>query len=263
MVEISQPVTTKRLSGKTALITGVGGGQGREAAVRFASEGATVVGCDVNGTTAKETLAAVGDAGFDADIESGDVDLGDPEQARAWVEGAAERHGRIDIVYNNGSAARFGSIATLSVEDWRFTIKNELDLVFYVTKYAWPVLVRSGGGAVINTASVSGWTGNKVAPIVAHVAAKGAVIAMTRQLAVEGGPVGIRAVSISPGTIVTPGTADVLAVPEVHDALVAQSLIPRLGMPTDVVSLAVFLASDEAGYITGADFIVDGGLTAI
>jgi meso-butanediol dehydrogenase / (S,S)-butanediol dehydrogenase / diacetyl reductase len=263
MSETSPPVTTKRLSGKTALITGVGGGQGREAAVRFASEGATVIGCDINGAAAKETLAAVRDAGFDADIESGDVDLGDPKQARAWVEGGAERHGRIDIVYNNGSAARFGSIADLSVEDWRFTIKNELDLVFYVTKYAWPVLVRSGGGVVINTASIAGWTANRMVPIVAHVAAKGAVIAMTRQLAAEGGAVGIRAVSISPGTIVTPGTAHVLAAPEVRDTLVAQSLIPRLGMPTDVVSLAVFLASDEAGYITGTDFVVDGGSSAV
>jgi NAD(P)-dependent dehydrogenase (short-subunit alcohol dehydrogenase family) len=82
-------------------------------------------------------------------------------------------------------------------------------------------------------------------------------------MAAEGGPVGIRAVSISPGIVVTPGTADVLAVPEIRDALVAQTLIPRLGMPTDIVSLAVFLASDEAGYITGADFVVDGGLTAV
>lgn len=263
MSETARPPSTQRLSGKVALITGIGGGQGREAAVRFASEGATVVGCDINGAAAKETLSAVRDAGLDADIESGDVDLGDPEQARAWVHGAAERHGRIDIVYNNGSAARVGSIADLSVEDWRFTIRNELDLVFFVTKYAWPVLIRSGGGVVINTASAAGWIGNRSVPFVAHMATKGGVIAMTRQLAAEGGPVGIRAVSISPGTIVTPGTADVLAVPEVRDALVAQSLIPRLGLPADVISLAVFLASDEAGYITGADFVVDGGLTAV
>jgi meso-butanediol dehydrogenase / (S,S)-butanediol dehydrogenase / diacetyl reductase len=179
------------------------------------------------------------------------------------VQGAGERHGRIDIVYNNGSTARVGSTADLSVEDWHFTIRNELDLVFFVTKYAWPVLVRSGGGVVINTASAAGWIGNRSVPFVAHMATKGGVIAMTRQMAAEGGPVGIRAVSISPGTIVTPGTADVLAVPEVRDALVAQSLIPRLGMPADVISLAVFLASDEAGYITGADFVVDGGLTAV
>jgi NAD(P)-dependent dehydrogenase (short-subunit alcohol dehydrogenase family) len=252
-----------RLPGKVALITGIGGGQGREAAVQFAAEGATVVGCDINGAAAQESLATVHDAGLDADIRSDAVDLGDPEQARTWVEDAAQRHGRIDIVYNNGSAARVGSIAELSVEDWRFTIRNELDLVFFVTKYAWPVLIRSGGGVVINTASAAGWIGNRSVPFVAHMAAKGGVIAMTRQLAAEGGPVNIRAVSISPGTIVTPGTADLLAVPEVRDALVSQSLIPRLGMPNDVVGLAVFLASDEAGYITGADFAVDGGLTAI
>jgi NAD(P)-dependent dehydrogenase (short-subunit alcohol dehydrogenase family) len=252
-----------RLDGKITLITGVGGGQGREAALRFAAEGATVVGCDIDGSTAAESLAAVRDAGLDADIATDGVDLGDPEQARQWVQAAAERHGRIDVVYNNGSAAKFGSIAELAVEDWRFTIRNELDLVFFVTKYAWPILVRSGGGVVINVASIAGWTGNRAVPFVAHMASKGGVIAMTRQLAAEGGPVGIRAVSISPGTIVTPGTADVLAMPEVRDALVSQTLIPRLGRPADVVVLAVFLASDDAGYITGSDYVVDGGLTAV
>jgi NAD(P)-dependent dehydrogenase (short-subunit alcohol dehydrogenase family) len=252
-----------KLDGKVALITGVGGGQGREAVLRFAAEGATVVGCDIDGATATDTMSAVREAGLTADIEATGIDLGDPEQARRWVESAGERHGRIDIVYNNGSAAKFGSIAELSVEDWHFTIRNELDLVFLVTKYAWPVLVRSGGGTVINVASVAGWTGNRSVPFVAHMAAKGGVIAMTRQLAAEGGPVGIRAVSISPGTIVTPGTADVLAVPEVRDALVGQTLVARLGQPADVVALAVFRASDEAGFITGSDFIVDGGLTAV
>jgi NAD(P)-dependent dehydrogenase (short-subunit alcohol dehydrogenase family) len=187
------------LRGKVALITGIGGGQGREAALRFAADGAVVVGCDINGNTARETKSAVHDAGLDADIEADSVDLGEPEQARLWVEEAAQRHGRIDVVYNNGSAARLGSIAELSVEDWRFTMRNELDLVFFVTKYAWPILVRSGGGTVINVASVAGWIGNRSLPLVAHMAAKGGVIAMTRQMAAEGGPVGIRAVSISPG----------------------------------------------------------------
>lgn len=255
-------LATKRLSGKVALITGIGGGQGREAAVRFAREGATVAGCDIDGAAANEALSAVHDAGLSADIDASEVDLGDPDRARAWVESAAQRHGRIDIVYNNGSAARTGSVAELTVEDWRFTIRNELDLVFYVTKYAWPILVRSGGGVVINTASVAGWAGNRSVPFVAHMAAKGGVIAMTRQLAAEGGSVGIRAVSISPGVVVTPGTADLLAVPAARDALIAQNLIPRLGQPADVVSLAVFLASEEASYITGVDFVVDGGFTA-
>jgi meso-butanediol dehydrogenase/(S,S)-butanediol dehydrogenase/diacetyl reductase len=253
----------RRLDGKIALITGVGGGQGREAVVRFAAEGATVVGCDIDGASAGQTRSAARAAGLHVDIATGGVDLGDPEQARGWVEAAAERHGRIDVVYNNASAAKFGSIADLSVEDWRFTVRNELDLVFFVTKYAWPVLVRSGGGTVINVASVAGWTGNRSVPFVAHMATKGGVIAMTRQLAAEGGPLGIRVVSISPGTIVTPGTAGVLEAPGIRDALIAQTLISRLGQPADVVALAVFLASDEASFITGSDFIVDGGQTAV
>jgi meso-butanediol dehydrogenase / (S,S)-butanediol dehydrogenase / diacetyl reductase len=263
MTTVARGTVKRCLDDKVALITGIGGGQGRAAALRFAAEGAIVVGCDIDGAAARETLAAVRDAGLDANIAVDGVDLGDPDQARHWVEGAAERHGRINVVHNNASAARFGSIGELSVEDWRFTIRNELDQVFFVTKYAWPILVRSGGGTVINVASVAGWTGNRSVPFVAHMATKGGVIAMTRQMAAEGGPLGIRAVSISPGTIVTPGTADVLAVPGVRDALVAQSLIPRLGQPADVVALAVFLASDEAGYITGTDFVVDGGLTAV
>ncbi|BBY38034.1 beta-ketoacyl-ACP reductase [Mycobacterium mantenii] len=251
------------LCGKVVLITGIGGGQGREAALRFAAEGAVVVGCDINGSTARETKLAVDGAGLDADIAVDDVDLGEPEQARSWVEAAAQRHGRIDVVYNNGSAARMGSIAEMSVEDWRFTVRNELDLVFFVTKYAWPFLVESGGGTIINVASVAGWVGNRSLQLVAHMAAKGGVIAMTRQMAAEGGPAGIRAVSISPGGIETPAIAHLLAVPEVRAEAVSQNLLPRIGTPADVVGLAVFLASDQASYITGSDFVVDGGLTAV
>ena len=254
---------TRRLEGKIALITGVGGGQGREAVTRFAAEGATVVGCDIDGAAAAQTRSTARAAELDADIATDGIDLGDPEAARRWVEAAADRYGRIDVVYNNASAAKFGSIAELSIEDWRFTVRNELDLVFFVTKYAWPVLTRSGGGTVINVASVAGWTGSRSVPFVAHMATKGGVIAMTRQLAAEGGPLGIRVVSISPGTIVTPGTAGVLEVPQVRDALIGQTLISRLGQPADVVALAVFLASDEASFITGSDFIVDGGQTAV
>lgn len=252
-----------KLAGKVALITGVGGGQGREAALRFAAEGSMVVGCDIDGGAARNTSAALAEEGLSADITDTDVDLGEPEDAQRWVAAAAQRHGRIDVVYNNASAARYGSIADMSVADWRFTLRNELDLVFFVTKFAWPHLVSSGGGVVINVASVAGWIGNRSVPLVAHMATKGGVIAMTRQLAAEGGPFGIRAVSISPGGVETPAIAELLSDPDVRAAAVRQNLIPRLGVPADVVSLAVFLASDEASYITGADFIIDGGMTAV
>ncbi|OYX92090.1 MAG: dehydrogenase, partial [Caulobacter sp. 35-67-4] len=133
---------TRRLEGRVALISGTGGGQGRAAALRFAADGAVIVGCDVNDEAGAETARLVRDSG--GVMTTMVCDLGDPEGARAWVDGAVADHGRIDIVYNNASAARFGSIADLSIEDWRFTIRNELDLVFLTTKFAWPHLAKQG-----------------------------------------------------------------------------------------------------------------------
>src|SRR5690606_35162915 len=147
---------------------------------------------------------------------SAPVDLGDSEQARRWVEEAAAAHGRLDVLYNNASAARFGPISDFSVEDWHFTIRNELDLVFYTTKYAWPALARTGG-VIINVGSTAGLVGARQAAKTAHSATKGAVIAMTRQLAAEGAEHGIRAVCISPGAIETPGTASFFADPKVRE----------------------------------------------
>ncbi|WP_432197506.1 SDR family NAD(P)-dependent oxidoreductase [Streptomyces sp. bgisy027] len=248
------------LRDKVVLITGTGGGMGREAALRFAAAGAIVVGCDVDEEANKQTLSEVEAAGGVMDGQA-PVDLGDSAQATAWVERAAREHGRIDVVYNNASTARFAPVASMSDEDWRFTLRNELDLVFYVTRAAWPHLAERGG-VIINIASVAAHRGNRQVPILAHSATKGGVVAMTRQLAAEGAPHGIRAVSISPGTIETPGTAATLADPAVQAGLLSQTLTARLGVPTDVVSLALHLAGDEAGFLTGIDFLVDGGMTA-
>jgi NAD(P)-dependent dehydrogenase (short-subunit alcohol dehydrogenase family) len=250
----------KRMQGKVALISGTGAGQGRTAALRFAREGAAVIGCDINESDFQETAELLAREGFELH-GSAPVDLGDPEQAQAWVENAAERFQSIDILYNNASAARFGPVGEFSIEDWRFTMRNDLDLVFYVTHYAWPYLARPGG-VVINIASTAAWCGSKVAGKAAHAAAKGGVVALTRQLAVEGAPSGIRAVSISPGFIKTPGTAAFVDDPATRTALLDGVLLDRPGEPDDVVSLALFLASDEGAYITGSDLVVDGGLLA-
>lgn len=250
----------QRLTGKVALITGTGGGQGRVAALRFAREGAIVVGCDLNAEAQRETEALLVAEGLQMTGTAG-VDLGDPAQAQAWVDAAVARHGRIDVLYNNASAARFGAVSEMSVEDWRYTMRNEVDLIFYTTKYAWPHLAVQGG-VIINISSVAAWGGSKIAGITAHAAAKGAVVAMTRQLAVEGAAVGIRAVSISPGFIATSGTSEFLKNPAMRAALIDGVLLDRPGESEEVVATALFLASSEASFITGTDIVVDGGLLA-
>ena len=249
----------RRLEGKVVLISGTGGGQGRAAALRFAADGAIIVGCDVSGAADAETAGLVTEAG--GIMTTMVCDLGDPAEAQAWVERAVSDHGRVDVVYNNASAAKFGSIADLSIEDWRFTIRNELDLVFLTTKFAWPHLAKRGG-AIVNVASTAGWKGSRGNGTIAHNATKGGVIAMTRQMALEGAPLGIRANSISPGFIITPGTRAFAEDPAVRAQLTNNIPLGRPGEPEDVVGMAAFLASDEAAFITGADIIIDGGTTA-
>lgn len=250
-----------KLSGKVALITGTGGGQGRAAALRFAREGAIVVGCDVLAKEHEETRRLLQQEGL-ALYGLAPVDLGDPEQAQAWIEQAVSVHGKIDILYNNASAAKFAPVAEMSLEDWRYTMRNEIDLIFYTTKYAWKYLVASKG-VIINISSTAAWGGSKIAGIAAHAAAKGAVISFTRQLAVEGAPVGIRAVSISPGFVATPGTRAFMDNPAIRQSLLQGVLMDRPGEPEEIVAMAVFVASDEASFMTGSDIVIDGGLLAL
>lgn len=250
-----------RFAGKVVLITGTGGGQGQVAALRFAREGAIVVGCDTNAEGHANTAALLAAEGLTLH-GAAPVDLGDPEQARAWVDAAAAQHGRIDVLYNNASAARFAPVAEMSIDDWRYTMRNEIDLIFFTTKYAWPHLAAQRG-VIINISSTAAWGGSKVAGIGAHSAAKGAVISLTRQLAVEGAPVGIRAVSISPGFVATPGTRPFLDNPVARKALLDGVLMDRPGEPEEVVAMAMFVASAEASFLTGSDIVIDGGLLAL
>lgn len=249
---------TGMLDGKVALITGTGRGQGRAAALTFAREGAKVVGCDILAAESEETRELVRAAGGEMET-FGPVDLSDPEAARQWIEEGAAAFGGVDILYNNASAAKLGPIAEASIEDWQYTIRNELDLVFYATKFAWRHLVERGGGVVINIASIAATMGVRADPMVAHCAAKGGVLAMTNQVACEGAPLGIRAVSISPGPIDTPATAPLVTS---NSPVVERTLLGRWGTPEEVVELAAFLASDRASYITGANVEVSGGQSA-
>lgn len=251
---------TGRLQDRVALVTGIGGGIGRAAALLFAAEGAVVVGCDVDEVGAKETRDLAGGA---VDLTAG-LDLGDPDATAAWVDAAAARHGGIDVLFNNASAVRFGPVDRLPVEDWAFTVRNELDLVFYAIRAAWPHLRARGGGAVVNVGSVSGTRGAWFMPQNAHGATKGGVLGLTYQLAVEGGPDRIRVNAVSPALTRTPATEPLLSAPDSPFRL-DRARIPlgRVGEPEDVARAALFLASDDAAYITGVNLPVDGGTAAV
>jgi meso-butanediol dehydrogenase / (S,S)-butanediol dehydrogenase / diacetyl reductase len=251
------------LEGKVALITGTAGGQGAAAARLFAAEGASVIGCDLDEARARAVAEEIRAGGGDMH-SAAPVDLADPDAAAAWVNDAAAGAGGIDVLYNNASAPRVGPFADLSWEDWRFTIHNELDLIFTVTSAAWPHLIAGGGGVIINTASVSAYRGATFIEQAAHGAAKGGVLAITRHLAAAGARHGIRANSISPGLIITPQIEPFLDEPghPVHEMLRTHPL-GRLGTPEDVARVALFLASDQAAYLNAVDIVVDGGQSLI
>ena len=251
-----------RLDGKIALITGIGSGMGREAARRFAAEGARVVGCDINAAGLKATVAIVRGEGGEITGHA-PVDLMDPEANAAWIDEAAAVYGGIDILYNNAGIQRFAPIDVLPVEDWELNIRGELSLVFYSVRAAWKHL-KERGGVIVSIGSIAGTRGVEFMPQNVHGTAKAGVINLTQQLAVEGGPHGIRAVAISPVFIATPATQFLVDdPPPPMKATWDRIPLGRIGRPDDVVSAAVFLASDEASWITGINLVVDGGSTTL
>jgi NAD(P)-dependent dehydrogenase (short-subunit alcohol dehydrogenase family) len=250
----------QRLAGKTCIVTGSGGSIGRATCLRFATEGANVVGCDIAAASAEETLQLVTAAGGTM-ISVHPADLVDKAVCDSVVAAAVERFGGVDVLFNNGAMAYFAWIEEMSDETWYKTINQELDLVFLMTRAVWPELKKSQG-AIVNVASLSAWAGIELLPGLAHSAAKGGVLSMTRQLAMEGRKHGIRANSVSPGTIETNQTRFILEDPEWSRIQLGRAMINRMGQPEEVASVVAFLASTDASYVTGADIAVDGGVRA-
>ena len=251
---------TRRLAGKTCIVTGSGGSIGRATALRFAAEGANVVGCDIAADAAEATVLAVEATGGTM-VSVHPADLTDAAQCDRLVAAAVERFGGVDVLFNNGAMAYFAWIEAMDDATWYKTINEELHIVFLLTRAAWPELKRRGG-AIVNTASVSAWMGLELLPGLAHSAAKGGVLSMTRHLAMEGRGHGIRANSVSPGTIETNQTRFILDDPAWSAKQLGRAMMNRMGQPEEVASVVAFLASDDASYVTGSDICVDGGVMA-
>lgn len=255
-------INKERLRGKVAIVTGIGSGIGQEIALMFARQGATVMGCDIDGAAASATMTQAQAEGLNLSALY-PLDLSDPEAVERLVSETVALHGGIDILVNAAAFCVFAWIQEMAYADWRRTLTGELDLVFLACKAAWPHMVKRGGGSIINFASVNAYMGLDGSAALAHCAGKGGVLAMTRQLAMEGGPHGIRANSISPGFIVTGATRHHLeVVPGLLEKVLTKKMIKRVGQPEDVAHLASFLASDEATWITASDYAVDGGARA-
>jgi meso-butanediol dehydrogenase/(S,S)-butanediol dehydrogenase/diacetyl reductase len=253
-----------RLAGKVVLMSGTAGGLGRVAAEIFSREGARLVTCDLDGEGDERTAQAVRDQGGEI-LSTSPLDLAEPEQAREWVRRGAEQFGGIDILYNNAGTPRFGGIDQMSPEDWSFTLRNELELIWFSCQAAWPALVARGGGAIVNVGSIAAHVGMRGNPAGAHVAAKGAVTALTRQLAAEGAAVNIRVNCFSPAVVDGPAARVLLDMGEDSPlaSLISHNAFGRLTTPEEAVYPGLFLASDEASAITGVDLLVDGGASVL
>jgi NAD(P)-dependent dehydrogenase (short-subunit alcohol dehydrogenase family) len=249
----------RRLDDKVALITGAGSGMGREAARVFAGEGARIAALDLDEGGLEATAAIVRDAG--GDVATFVADVADEPQVRDAIDGAIREFGALHILYNNaGVLWRDRDLGVLETDEavWDRVMAINLKGMVWVCKHGIPRLIEAGGGAVVNIGSTSALLGDTV-PQDAYTASKGAVVSLTRSLAIQFAPHGVRANCIHPGFVDTPmqtvRTSDAAWV----EAARASIPLGRLGTPRDVVNAALFLASDEAAYITGAELVVDGG----
>jgi NAD(P)-dependent dehydrogenase (short-subunit alcohol dehydrogenase family) len=248
-----------RLDGKVVVITGAGGGMGRDAAILFTKEGARVCIADVDVAAAQDTAAAC-----EGDVFAHRVDVADEASVRGMYAATNERFGGIDVLYNNAgiSPADDAGIFDTSVEAWLRVQDVNAKGVFLCCKHGIPYLLERGAGSVINVASFVAIIGAATSQI-SYTASKGAVLAMSRELAVQFARQGIRVNALCPGTVETPLLQRIWGDdPAAAQRRLVHIPVGRLAKPREIVNAALFLASDESSYVNGATFLVDGGVTA-
>lgn len=251
-----------RLEGKVSLITGAGSGIGQAMAVLFAREGSKVAAADISVEGGQETVRRIRAEGGEAEFFQ--VDVSSAEQVRRMIDAVIARFGRIDILCNNAGIGVAATVVDTSEEDWDRVIDVDLKGVFLGCKYVIPHMLRQGGGVIVNTASVAGMVG--VLNRAAYCAAKAGVIGLTKSIAVDFVTRGIRANCVCPGTVESPWIEKILAqqpdpVAE-RQRMIERQPMGRMGKPEEIAAAALYLASDEAAFVTGTELVIDGGLTA-
>jgi len=243
-----------RLDGKVAIITGAASGMGACEARMFAAEGARVVATDIDEAGVREVVRGIG-----ANAIALRHDVTREHDWAGAVEAAIDAFGRIDVLVNNAAIHYETRFADITLDEWRRVLAVDLDGTFLGTQAVVPHMIANGGGSIVNISSVAAMIGGSFAH---YSAAKGGIRALTRATAVEYAQHNVRANSVYPGLIETPLTAGALANPEIREMLRAATALPRFGRAEDIGYCVLYLASDESAFATGAEFVIDGGVTA-
>ncbi len=249
-----------RLEGKVGVVTGAGSGIGRDCAIRMAREGAKVMCSDIAVAGAEETVKMIAGAGGMA--QAVQTDVADPEQVRRMIEATVAAFGALHLAVNNaGIGGEAATTGEYTIEGWRKVLSINLDGVFYSMRYELPEMVKAGSGSIVNISSILGLVGWPTA--CAYTSAKHGVMGLTKAAAIEYAQQGVRVNAVNPGFISTPLLTSAGIVPgnEIHAMIAGKHAMNRLGTSEEIASAVTWLLSDEASFVTGIPFSVDGGYT--